>query len=187
MSYYTVDISGNKFGRLTALHPTENRGKKGSVIWACQCSCGKMVEVSYNELLYTNRRSCGCQKKEHDVVLRTYLIHVDGTSIDMIKSRKVPSNNTSGVRGVGFDKRNGKWFAKINFQKTQIHLGSYPSFEEAVAARKRAEVEIFDACISHYEKWEEKAKEDPNWAYQNPFTVKVNKEKGKWFQVTFLP
>lgn len=68
------DIAGQVFGRLTALYPTEGRTAKGSVLWHCRCSCGNEIDVSYNELLYTSVKSCGCQKKEHDQALHSLLI-----------------------------------------------------------------------------------------------------------------
>ena len=33
--YTAVDVTGRRFGRLAALHPTEKRDEKGSVIWPC--------------------------------------------------------------------------------------------------------------------------------------------------------
>ena len=109
------DITGKKFNRLTVLYPTDRRDAKGSVIWKCRCDCGKEVDYSYNELLYTNLKSCGCRKEEHDMVLRTFLTHVDGTSIDALKSDRIPSNNTTGVKGVY--KIRGKYVAKIVFKQ----------------------------------------------------------------------
>ena len=64
-----ANIKGQVFGRLTALYPTDQRSSKGSVLWHCKCSCGRELEVSYNDLMYSNVKSCGCQKKEHDQAL----------------------------------------------------------------------------------------------------------------------
>ena len=55
----------------------------------------------------------------------------------MLKSDKLPKNNTTGVRGVY--RIWGKYVAKIVFQKKQYHLGSYDSLEEAALARREAE------------------------------------------------
>ena len=57
--------------------------------------------------------------------------------MDMLKSDKLPKNNTTGVRGVY--RIRGKYVAKIVFQKKQYHLGSYDSLEEAALARREAE------------------------------------------------
>ena len=183
-NYYHADITGQTFGRLTALYPTEKRGKSGTVIWHCRCRCGREVEVSYNDLLYTNLRSCGCQKKEHDAKLPQYLIHVSGTSIDMLKSKKTPSDNTSGQRGVYFTRN--RWMAKIVFQKKQYPLGHFMDYDEAVEVRKRAEKELFDDTAVFYERWKAKADIDPEWAKENPVKIIVEKTDN-WFKITRLP
>ena len=36
----TVDITGEKFGCLTALQPTDLRDSDGNVYWICKCDCG---------------------------------------------------------------------------------------------------------------------------------------------------
>ena len=47
--------------------------------------------------------------------------------------------NTSGVKGVGYEKRRKKWYAKIIFNGKNIWLGYFKNFESAVRARKKAE------------------------------------------------
>ncbi|AUE23479.1 HNH endonuclease [Escherichia phage vB_EcoS_HSE2] len=49
-------------------------------------------------------------------------------------------NNTSGVTGVRFDKSRGKWRAEIKVKKRVIHLGRFETIDDAIAARKAAEV-----------------------------------------------
>ena len=92
------DISGWKFHHLTALYPTEKRDTKGFVIWHCQCDCGNEIDCSYNALMYTNLRSCGCKRKDHQQNLHESLTHIAGTSVDALKSTKTPKNNTTGVK-----------------------------------------------------------------------------------------
>ncbi len=141
--------------------------------------------MSYNVLMYSEVRSCGCWKRERESKLHELITHVDGTSIDAIKSKKIPSNNTSGVKGVGFS--NGKWFAKIVFQKKQYHLGKYDTIEEAIRARMAAEVLLFDGVAAHYENWKRKADSDPSWAKENPVQIIVSKKSASELVVTFLP
>lgn len=50
-------------------------------------------------------------------------------------------NNTSGAKGVCWNKGLKKWQAGIKHNRQQIHLGVFDDFEAAVAARKRAENE----------------------------------------------
>lgn len=55
----TLDITGQRFGKLIALEPTEKR--RGSfVIWKCQCDCGNICEVSLGNLRNGDTKSCGC-------------------------------------------------------------------------------------------------------------------------------
>lgn len=183
-NYAYSDITGQTFGKLTAISTTEKRDKRGYRIWLCRCECGEMLEVSYNKLLYTNVQSCGCQKKLHDQKLKTYLTHVAGTSVDILKSKKVPVDNTSGYKGVYFIR--GKYVAKIVFQKKQYILGSYDNIEDAARARREAEEILFDGVADHYHRWKEKAQKDPEWSEQNPIQVIVNQENGR-LQVKLLP
>jgi hypothetical protein len=55
------------------------------------------------------------------------------------KNARIPSNNTSGVCGVTYDKVNKRWRSIIKVNGKQIHLGRWSSFEDAVVARKEAE------------------------------------------------
>ena len=53
-------------------------------------------------------------------------------------------DNTSGKRGVYFDKKNRKWRAYIGIDGRNRFIGSrYDTIEEAIAARKLAETEFF--------------------------------------------
>jgi hypothetical protein len=47
--------------------------------------------------------------------------------------------NKSGVTGVSWDSRNGKWLAQISVNKTHINLGRFDNFDDAIISRKSAE------------------------------------------------
>lgn len=57
-----VDLSGQKFGRLTVVKES-NRNRKRS-IWECRCDCGKIVIVPSNYLTTGDTQSCGCLAKD---------------------------------------------------------------------------------------------------------------------------
>lgn len=183
-NYASSDISGQRFDRLTALYPTEKRGRS-SVIWHCRCDCGNEVDVSLNSLVYSNMRSCGCQKKEHDKMLPGFLTRVDGTSLDMVRSKKIPADNTTGYRGVYFIR--GRYVAKIVFQKKAYYLGVFNRIEDAAEARKEAEEVLFDGMSAFYEKWKAKADRDPQWGKENPVKVTVVQHSEGHLSVSFLP
>lgn len=54
------DLTGQRFGKLVVLSPTDKRMDSGSVVWRCQCDCGNMAEVSARRLMRGKSRSCGC-------------------------------------------------------------------------------------------------------------------------------
>ena len=54
------DISGQRFGKLTALRPTGERSDRGSMIWRCRCDCGREACASVSMLVSGNKKSCGC-------------------------------------------------------------------------------------------------------------------------------
>ena len=59
-----VDLSNQKFGRLTVFAPTKKRGSGGSVFWFCICECGNQKNISGTSLRNGQTKSCGCLFKE---------------------------------------------------------------------------------------------------------------------------
>lgn len=55
----------------------------------------------------------------------------------------VRTNNSSGTTGVYYKKSINKWVAYIYVNYKQIHLGTFTKKEDAIAARKEAEVKYF--------------------------------------------
>ena len=56
-----MDITGQRFGKLTAIRPTDQRRDKG-VVWECKCDCGNTTYVKAGALRSGNTTSCGCEK-----------------------------------------------------------------------------------------------------------------------------
>lgn len=56
------DLTGCVFGKLTVV--SYLRTSKTCAIWECLCSCGRMVEVSSQDLKSGNTRSCSCLRVE---------------------------------------------------------------------------------------------------------------------------
>ena len=59
-----VDLTGEKFGRLTVIGLDDKPGKK--TYWICQCECGNIKSVRSDSLKRGTIKSCGCLKKEQD-------------------------------------------------------------------------------------------------------------------------
>ena len=58
-------------------------------------------------------------------------------------NRSIQSNNTSGVVGVGFSESRNKWYAQIKINKKHKTLGYYENIEDAIQARRQAEIDYF--------------------------------------------
>lgn len=56
------------------------------------------------------------------------------------QNRKLPASNTSGVIGVVWHKEKLRWQAQIGVDGRMICIGRFVSFDDAVAARKAAEL-----------------------------------------------
>lgn len=57
-----------------------------------------------------------------------------------LKNRGIFKRNKSGVTGVHFSKRAGKWEASIGVDNKLLYLGYFTDFETAVKTRREAEV-----------------------------------------------
>lgn len=60
-----IDLMGETFGRLFVMKEI-GKTKDRSIIWECQCDCGKIKPVSSRDLRKKRTQSCGCLKRESD-------------------------------------------------------------------------------------------------------------------------
>lgn len=58
-----VDLTGQRFGRLTVLEIT-NKKKYGKILWHCKCDCGNTKEATNSSLKCGDVKSCGCLQKD---------------------------------------------------------------------------------------------------------------------------
>ena len=70
LEYYdslSLDVSGQKFGMLTAIEQCGKTGSKGNYkrLWKCKCDCGNETFVTLSDLRTSNTISCGCSKISH--------------------------------------------------------------------------------------------------------------------------
>lgn len=122
---------------------------------------GKEALTARNSEGYRHGRILGRSYKAHRVIWAMVhgewpvkqLDHVNGvrddnrikklrqvTKAENSKNLKRPSNNNSGVMGVCWVKRCEKWRSQIQVKGKNKFLGYFTDFNEAVAARKAAEV-----------------------------------------------
>lgn len=55
-----LDITGQKFGHLTALEKAASRS--GKTYWLCECDCGNKKEIQTSHLISGAITSCGCSR-----------------------------------------------------------------------------------------------------------------------------
>lgn len=63
------------------------------------------------------------------------------------RNQGIRKDCTSGVRGVNYNtaktlRGNKRWIARISHKGERIHIGNFETFEEAVNARKNAEIDL---------------------------------------------
>lgn len=151
------DITGNRFGLLVAVKPTDERNHK-CIVWEFKCDCGNTCYRTTNQL-YRDNPNCGCITKDKFIrngnkrIVNLLSECVFDTNVKKIRSNKVFKSNTSGVRGVQWAKKAKLWRSSIWFQKKMYNLGYYKDKADAIRVRKQAEDNIFGSFLEWYDKW----------------------------------
>lgn len=153
--FKSCDLSNkiNKYG-VKAIKSTDKK-KWGSYVWECKCSCGKIFEVTADK--FESVQSCGCaqdksRRYQAETILKEYtkIATESGTNVIAIMDKKMLKNNTSGIRGVSWDKSKSKWVAQITFKGKNYYLGRYSTIEEAAKIRKIAEQKMFGEFLDWF-------------------------------------
>jgi hypothetical protein len=128
-----------KNGRLYWKVSNTNRIKVGDI-------AGYITEHGYRKIRVEKK-----QEYEHRIVflmhhgfLPKHLDHIDGNKLNNkienlreathsqnMMNVKIKKNNTSGTKGVCFDKQRKKWLVRITIQNKDIHLGRFDDLELA--------------------------------------------------------
>lgn len=152
------NLTGEKFGRLTAIEPTERKVSNGSIVWKCLCDCGNITYVDSGSLTKGRIKSCGCLRKPHErkhgqeIGEATKEQCIEGTNIRNLTMKRSKAN-TSGIKGVSWDKRRNKWAAQIEFKGKSYYLGRYTNKEDAREAREKAEKELFGKFLEGHKEY----------------------------------
>ena len=131
---------------------------RGSVEWLCKCDCGKSVLVASGNLNRGSTKSCGCirstnGKDDYESYLKEFLENdrKENTRLSTLNAKKSKANS-SGHKGVTWDKSENKWAARIGFKGKTINLGRFEKIEDAVRARKAGEEKYFKPVLEKYRK-----------------------------------
>lgn len=130
---------GNRQAGKIAGHP--NRNADGKVYIRIRID-GKKYLAHRLVWLYTN----GAWPKnqidhiDHDSTNNRLINLREVTNAENHKNQKIPKNNRSGVMGVCFCNKSQKWRALIRANGKNIHLGYFELKDDAVMARRNADV-----------------------------------------------
>ena len=127
------DLTGQKFGRLTALSRIEQPGRSQ---WRCVCDCGRELIVFALNLMRGNSKSCGCYAKERvREVKTTHGMSYTPTRaiwnqmVQRCTNPNVRNYHRYGGRGISFDPRWAvfeNFFADMGERPEGLTLDRYP-------------------------------------------------------------
>lgn len=104
-----VDLTGQRFGRLTVIKRVENNGKK--VMWLCRCDCGNETTVFSGYLRNGDTKSCGCLSK--DKLRERRFKHGESRKTRLYNIWLHIKHRTSGKAN---EKRTKKWYTDKNIK-----------------------------------------------------------------------
>jgi len=156
------DFIGKRFGKLVVVAESEpiwhkqksTNGKTYDlkrINYRCECDCGNFKDVEKHNLIYGNTKSCGCLKnKGRDISLKEQ--YKEGTQLGVIASKKLLTNNKSGVKGVFYYKKKDLWVANMVFKGKRVLQAYFHEKQDAIDARKEAEEKYFKPILEKYGK-----------------------------------
>lgn len=129
------DLTGQRFGRLVALRPTDERDHK-QVVWEFKCDCGNITRKPGYLVTSGGIQSCGCLAREQSIA-NLKRGQVMGTNLFRIRQEGDPAqrNNTSGCPGVWYDENLGRYMVRMQFQGVLYRVYSW-EWDEAVWIRQ---------------------------------------------------
>lgn len=158
----TNSYSGAVYGNLKIIK-FDHFGKNNVPVVQCEClKCGNFSYIPLARIKCGQASQCSeCAKKNLAMGKEIMSIsYVENTNIIQIHGeRPTNKNSTTGVTGVSYYSKLGKYRAYIFFKGKQYHLGIYSNMEDAIRARKSAEKEVFGNFLKWYqetypEQWE---------------------------------
>jgi len=158
------DYTGERRGRLTAIRPTGEE-KFHSPVYVWRCDCGNEVVRSIIQISKQAVSMCEqCLSKERHETIKTAQAALEEASINRVPVKvireivdgKLTKRNTSGIRGVHWDRSIKKWVASGTINGRNKYLGCYDDIEEAKKARRRFVEQHYFPNLEKYD-WEHNA------------------------------
>ena len=118
------DISGERFGRLTAVKPVSKKGN-GITLWLCKCDCGSEHITTITCLTTGDCKSCGCLKHEISKEVKhgqanTRIYHIWQNMKSRCRNKNNPRYKDYGKRGIDYCE---EWEKFENFYEWAISQG----------------------------------------------------------------
>lgn len=88
-----IDLTGQKFGKLTAVKKTGETHLKRGFYWHCICECGNTKNATSSDLRRGSTRSCGCLIGKRNKVNQTNLIKEKINSIEKNEIKNVSTKS----------------------------------------------------------------------------------------------
>lgn len=97
------DLTGQRFGRLTAIERTDKKTNSGCYLWECICDCGNTCLVGTSSLLQQLTKSCGCLRRKLNVNERIsdYICNKGGHYLVETRKARLAVNKSGGTAGKG--------------------------------------------------------------------------------------
>lgn len=116
-----IDLTGNKYGKLTVLYRTTNYKKK--TMWHCKCECGNECDVDGGSLKNNNTKSCGCL---HQQILKQH--NIEQSELNKIKLGtkfgKLTVIEDLGIRKATENSKKGRRYYKCKCDCGNITIGT---------------------------------------------------------------
>lgn len=151
-----IDMIGNTYNNLEVLDVFFKKSKNGRRCSYAKCRCKVCGAISYpvaSAVKIGQIKNCSHTRKSSLDSGRDLIksVSVGGTNLTAIDGRrKTNKNSSTGHTGVSYNEKKGKYRAYINFRRHQYHLGFYKNIDDAIAARKEAEINIYGGFIEWY-------------------------------------
>ena len=141
-------LIGKRFHYLTVKNIIQT--SKNQYRYLCQCDCGEFTLASRFQLTSDSKKDCGCGLGiTPRAISRAQQLQTSG------KIRSSKSHSNTGYKGIHKRKRAlHPYTVQLTCQGLHMHIGSFATLEEAIAARKAAEEKYYHPLIEQMDKME---------------------------------